>query len=121
VAAGIVSRRPYDLRHSLASLLFAEQRNPAEIAEYMGHSVQVLLSTYVHVIEELRGRERVSAEEEIRAARASLASGDVAQTLPAEPRLDSAGPIGTPQKGSEQGFPERSRRPDSNRGPLHYE
>jgi hypothetical protein len=76
--------------YSLASLLFAEQTNPAEIAEHMGHSLQMLLSTYVHVIEELRGRERVSAEEEIRAARAELVVGDVAQTLPAETVAASA-------------------------------
>jgi integrase len=43
---------PYDLRHTRASELFAEGRNPAWIAEQMGHTLQTLLSTYVHVIEE---------------------------------------------------------------------
>ena len=43
--------RPF---HGL-SLLFAEGINPAEIAEQMGHSLQTLLTTYVHIIEELRG------------------------------------------------------------------
>ena len=33
---GIESPRPYDLRHGLASLLFAEGMNPAEIAERNG-------------------------------------------------------------------------------------
>ena len=42
---------PYDLRHTRASELFAEGRNPAWIAEQMGHTLQTLLSTYVHVIE----------------------------------------------------------------------
>jgi integrase len=45
---------PYDLRHTRASELFAEGRNPAWIAEQMGHTLQTLLSTYVHVIEEVR-------------------------------------------------------------------
>jgi integrase len=68
-AVGVEAPRPYDLRHSLASLLFAEGRNPAEIAEELGHSLQVLLGTYVGVIEELRGKPRQTAEALIRAAR----------------------------------------------------
>lgn len=44
--------RPYDLRHTRASELFAEGKNPAWIAEQMGHTLQTLLSTYVHVIED---------------------------------------------------------------------
>lgn len=43
--------RPYDLRHTRASELFAEGRNPAWIADQMGHTLQTLLSTYVHVME----------------------------------------------------------------------
>jgi integrase len=74
---------PYNLRHSFASLLFAQQTNPAEIAGQLGHSLQMLFSTYAHVIDELRGRDRVSAEDEIRAARAAPAGADVAQRLPA--------------------------------------
>lgn len=45
---------PYDLRHTRASELFAEGKNPAWIAEQMGHTLQTLLSTYVHVIEEVK-------------------------------------------------------------------
>ena len=70
-AVGLEQPRPYDLRHSLASLLFAEGRNPAEIAEQMGHSLQTLLGTYTHVIAELRGQKRRSAETLIRQARES--------------------------------------------------
>jgi integrase len=69
-AVGLVNPRLYDLRHSLASLLFAEGRNPAEIAEQMGHTLQSLLSTYTHVIEELRGSPSQPAETLIREARA---------------------------------------------------
>jgi integrase len=70
-AVGIERPRPYDLRHSFASLLFAEQTNPAEIAEQMGHSIQTLFREYTHVIEELRGQPRQSAEALIRGARDS--------------------------------------------------
>lgn len=52
---------PYDLRHTRASELFAEGYNPAWIAEQMGHSLQTLLSTYVHVMEEMKdGSDTVS-------------------------------------------------------------
>lgn len=61
--------RPYDLRHSFASLLFAEGRNPAYIAEQLGHSIQTLLSTYVHIIEELRDAKRVDGNKLIKEAR----------------------------------------------------
>ena len=64
--------RPYDLRHSFASLLFVEGINPAEIAEQLGHSLQVLLNTYTHVIEELRGRHRESAGPLITRAREEM-------------------------------------------------
>lgn len=53
---------PYDLRHTRASELFAEGRNPAWIAEQMGHTLQTLLSTYVHVIEESARKSNGSQE-----------------------------------------------------------
>jgi integrase len=68
-AVGIDQARPYDLRHSFASLLFSEQMNPAEIAEQMGHSLTTLLTTYTHVLEELRGLPPQSAEARIGVAR----------------------------------------------------
>jgi integrase len=81
-AVGLSGARPYDLRHSLASLLLAEQMNPAEIANEMGHTLQTLFGTYAHVIEDLRGGELTSAEEEIRKARSAAVEADVAQMLP---------------------------------------
>ena len=39
--------RPYDCRHSFASLLLAEGRQPTYVARQLGHSVAVLLRTYV--------------------------------------------------------------------------
>ena len=61
--------RPYALRHSFASLLLAEQMNPLEVAAQLGHSPMMLLSTYAHVIEELRGKKAASAETVIAKAR----------------------------------------------------
>jgi integrase len=87
---GLKDVRPYDLRHSLASILMAEQRNPAEIAAQLGHTLQTLFGTYAHVIEELRGREGVNAEEEIRAARLRKPIPDVARLLPGEVRAGAA-------------------------------
>lgn len=81
-AVGLTTTRPYDLRHSFASLLFAEQANAAEIAAQLGHSTQVLLSTYLHVIEELRGKGKVNAEKQIQTARRKSATKNVAQLLP---------------------------------------
>lgn len=68
---GVGGARLYDLRHSFASLLFAEHANPVYVAEQLGHSPAVLLSTYLHVIEELNDQPRQSAEEAIWAARAN--------------------------------------------------
>lgn len=61
--------RPYDLRHSFASLLLAEGRQPMYVARQLGHSVAVLMSTYAHLIDEFEDRERIDAEAEIATAR----------------------------------------------------
>jgi integrase len=66
---GIDLSRPYDLRHSFASLLIHEGRMTiVEIADQLGHSTQTLLANYAHIIAELSG-EQLSAEEQIRRAR----------------------------------------------------
>ncbi len=68
-AAGLEGLRPYDLRHSFASLLIAEGTlSVVEIAAQMGHSPQMLLSTYAHVLAEVGGSAG-SVEEQIRAVR----------------------------------------------------
>jgi integrase len=72
-AVGLSGTRPYDLRHSAASLWLHEGRTIVEVDTWMGHSGQMALSTYLHVMSDL-GDERVAAEEAIRRARAN---GDV--------------------------------------------
>src|SRR3954447_5869567 len=70
IAAGVDAPRPYDLRHSFASLLIHEGRHSiVDIAAQLGHDATMTLSTYAHVVAELRDAPRISAEEQIRAAR----------------------------------------------------
>ena len=68
-AAGLDASRPYFLRHLFCSLLLAEGASVVEVARQAGHSPAMTLSTYGHVIEELEGAERRSAEAVVRAAR----------------------------------------------------
>ncbi|HEY1357797.1 MAG TPA: site-specific integrase [Thermoleophilaceae bacterium] len=68
-----VSEPPYGLRHAYASLRIREGASIPELAEELGHSPQMTLGTYAHVIDELRGAERRPAPEEISRARAQVA------------------------------------------------
>lgn len=78
-AAGVPDDvRPYDLRHSFASLLIHEGKlTIIEIAEQMRHSSQMTLNVYGHVIRELAGEE-VDAEEAIRKAREGVTTTEEA-------------------------------------------
>ena len=68
--AGLVSApRPYDLRHSFASLLLAEGRTVHYVAAQLGHSPALTLSTYGHLIAEYADAGRIDAEVEIARAR----------------------------------------------------
>jgi integrase len=47
---GLVRMRPYDLRHSAATLLLAAGEHPKVVAELLGHSkITLTLDTYSHV------------------------------------------------------------------------
>ena len=53
--AGLPKIRPYDLRHSSASLLLAAGVHPKVVAERLGHSnVNLTLNTYSHVLPTLQ-------------------------------------------------------------------
>ena len=69
-SVGLEQARPYDLRHSFCSLLIHECATVVEIARQLGHSPTMTLNAYGHVFDELQGTERLSAEEQIRQARA---------------------------------------------------
>jgi integrase len=62
--------RPYTLRHSFASLLLANGRQPLYVAEQLGHSPAVLHDTYAHLFAEYADRRQVDPEGEIDLARA---------------------------------------------------
>jgi integrase len=62
-------RHNHDLRHSFASLLLAEGRQPLYVAKQLGHSLAVRLSTYAHLIDEYVDRQPIDAEAEIAKAR----------------------------------------------------
>ena len=68
-AAKLGDMRPYDLRHSFASLLLAEGRAIHYVAEQLGHSAEMTLRTYGHVIADYRDRQTIDADAEIRKAR----------------------------------------------------
>ncbi len=65
--------RPYDLRHSFASLLLAEGRTVHYVAGQLGHSPEMTLTRYGHVMAEFADAEAVDAVAEIRRARSGCA------------------------------------------------
>lgn len=76
-AAGVAGARPYDLRHSFASLLLHEGRSVIYLARQLGHGAQLTLETYGHVIDELADRPQQDAEEVILAARSNGAAPEL--------------------------------------------
>jgi len=68
-AAGVDPLPPYDLRHAFASLQIRAGMSIPELAAQMGHSPQMTVMTYTHVIRELKGEPRISAEKQIERAR----------------------------------------------------
>ena len=69
--------RPYDLRHSFASLLLAEGKQPIWCAKQPGHTLAVFLSTYAHLIDEFENRTRIDADAEIAKARREVGTHPV--------------------------------------------
>lgn len=67
-AANLPLTRPYDLRHSAASLWIHEGKSIVQVANWLGHSPQICLSTYAHVISDLVD-ENFSAQQLIAKAR----------------------------------------------------
>lgn len=63
----LISTRPYDLRHTFASLLIWEGRPITYVAQQLGHSPQTCLTTYAHVIDGVEAN--APAESAIEAAR----------------------------------------------------
>jgi integrase len=68
-APGLQHARPYDLRHSFASLLLHEGRSVIYVARQLGHDARLTLTRYGHVIDELEDTPRIEAEVAIADAR----------------------------------------------------
>jgi integrase len=82
--AGVAIRRPYDLRHSAASLWLYAGVAPIRVAKWMGHSLAKLSDTYAHIIEDIEDENddaRVNPDAAIRKARADIAQDNVRTTL----------------------------------------
>jgi integrase len=73
-AAGLDISRPYELRHSIASLWLRSGVDQVTVAGRLGHSVAVLSREYAHVIGELDPDDRRTVDEMIAAARSSVPS-----------------------------------------------
>jgi integrase len=74
-AAGLERARPYDLRHSFASLLLHEGRSVIYVARQLGHDARLTLTRYGHVIDELEDTPHIGAEAAISRARSEAGSG----------------------------------------------
>jgi integrase len=73
---------PYDLRHTCASLMIAAGRPIAEVADHLGHGVDVCMRTYAHLIDGMKGEPLTPVDDAIRSARAEVSGGgDVGQEL----------------------------------------
>lgn len=69
-AAGLPhTTRPYDLRHSFASLLLAAGHTIHDVARQLGHAPDLTLNVYGHVYDEYRGGDPIDPDTEIRKAR----------------------------------------------------
>lgn len=77
-AAGLAHARPYDLRHSFASLLLHEGRSVIYVARQLGHDARLTLTRYGHVIDELEDTPRLEAEAAIASARLAVHTGGAA-------------------------------------------
>jgi integrase len=75
-AAGLERARPYDLRHSFASLLLHEGRSVIYLARQLGHDARLTLTRYGHVLDELEDTPQMDAEAAIAEARRAAGSNE---------------------------------------------
>ncbi len=79
--SGLARTRPYDLRHSYASLMVQAGYSPVELAAELGHSPTLTLDTYAHLFSEFARGHRLDPEHAITAARLR-GMADAAQAAP---------------------------------------
>lgn len=68
--ASLPITRPYDLRHSAASLLIHAGWPLTKVAEHLGHTVATLSDDYAHTIADMQDQAPVAVEDSILTARA---------------------------------------------------
>lgn len=74
--AGLCGFRPYDLRHTTATLLLAAGEHPKVVAELLGHSgIKLTLDTYTHSVPGMVDRAAGRLEDIISGAKPALQSG----------------------------------------------
>jgi integrase len=78
-AASLSHARPYDLRHSFASLLLHEGRSVIYVARQLGHDARLTLTRYGHVIDELEDTPRIECEAAIANARLAVPTTSLAR------------------------------------------
>lgn len=79
---GLHPARPYDLRHSFASLLLHEGRSVIYVARQLGRGAELTMGAYGHVIDELEDQPQLPAEDAILQARESLDRSNSAMNAP---------------------------------------
>jgi integrase len=111
---GVTYFRSYDLRHTCATLPLDEGRTLNEVAEHLGDADPGFTArTHAHVMRDA-ARRRITISEAIRSGRAAACRRPLVDPSASEP--------GTSARDSgKKSLEIDSRRPDSNRGPLHYE
>jgi integrase len=83
--ASPLAKRPYDLRHAAVSTWLNAGVPPTQVAEWAGHSVNVLLRVYAKCVygQDEVARQRIDAALELTA---TAEDPDVAETSPRIPR-----------------------------------
>jgi integrase len=105
-SAGVTVGRPYDLRHSFASLLIHEGRSLAEVAVQLGDAVATVAATYTHAFIEAEALPREPAADSIEAARVAVG----VRQLYVGPEATTTGEAGNPA--SEERADARTRTGD---------
>jgi len=82
--------RPYDLRHGNASMLLNAGVPATDVASRLGHSVDVLQTTYAHLIDRDRPRANELVDKYLaRAPRPNRRSANDEEPAPSQPRLSA--------------------------------
>jgi len=85
--AGLAYFRPYELRHTCATLLIYEGRTVNEVARHLGHADPGFTArTYARVYEDAEDRRRIPMEQAISRARFRAVFGEENEAAPKKSR-----------------------------------